>query len=202
MNKLANILIQKGFLKSDQVIDAFSAVPRVEFMPARFRTAAEADIPIPLGYGQMMPSPSVVAYMVELLDAHKGQNVLVAGFGAGWVSALLCHIVGADGHVTSCDSSQAMENDARKNIARFSFIEKDHIIDFYTISTCDDVPLRKPFDRIIVLNPYFVGCPLENRLAKKGILVTPRNNVVHYYKKNDDGELEETVYSGIEFLPL
>ena len=49
MSSIVNILIHKGFLKTDAIIDAFAAVPRTEFMPQRFRSAAEADIPIPLG---------------------------------------------------------------------------------------------------------------------------------------------------------
>lgn len=201
MGKLVNTMIHKGFLKSDNVIDAFAEVPRVEFMPKKFRSASEADIPIPLGYGHMMPAPSIVAYMLELLDPQKGQKILVAGLGSGWISALLCYIVGANGHVSSCDTSESIERDAQENIAKFSFIERDHIIDIYTVKSCDDIIRTSQFDRIIVFDPYFTSCDLESLLSIEGVLVMPRDNVIHCHRKKSSGEVDVDVYNGMIFLP-
>ncbi len=200
-SKIVNEMIHKGCLKTDAIIDAFADVPRVEFMPKRFRSASEADIPIPLGYGHMMPSPSIIANMLELLDVQKGHNVLIAGFGSGWVSALLCHIVGQSGHVTACDVSHAIEEDARANIAKFSFIGRDHIIDLQTVESCKDIQFEKKFDRVIVLDVYFTECNFERFLTQEGILVMPRENKIHRTKKTTDGKINIDAFQKLNFLP-
>lgn len=190
-----------GYLKTDEIIDAFAKVPRVEFMPQRFRSASEADIPIPIGYGQIMAAPSAIAYMMELLTPQKGQSVLVVGFGTGWVSTMLSYITGPQGRVISCDNSEALEEDARKNMAKFSFLKNGYTIDLYTIDGCKSIPHNMTYDRIIVLNPCFSQCALQEWLSYGGIMVTPQNNVVHLYRRLDDGEMDLSVYSDKKFLP-
>ena len=84
MRLLVNKLINKGYLKTDLIIDAFSEIGRIEFVPKELEKEAEADIPLPIGFGQTISQPLTVAFMFELLDPQRGHNVLDIGSGSGW----------------------------------------------------------------------------------------------------------------------
>ena len=103
MNSLINNLIRNGYLKSDLIIDAFSEISRIEFVPKEFEKDANADIALPIGYGQTISQPKTVAIMLELLDSQRGHNILDIGSGSGWTTALLCCIVGKGGRVTAVE---------------------------------------------------------------------------------------------------
>ncbi len=92
MSKLVNELIRQGYLKTDLLIEAFSEISRVEFVPHELEKEAEANVALPIGYGQTISQPLTVALMMELLDPQRGQNVLDIGSGSGWTTALLCYI--------------------------------------------------------------------------------------------------------------
>ena len=89
MSKLANNLIHKGYLKTDIIIEAFSEIDRTEFVPDRFRVVALSDIPLSIGHGQVLPEPSIMAFMLELLRPARSQDILVVGFGGGWIISIL-----------------------------------------------------------------------------------------------------------------
>ncbi len=200
MNRVTNQLIHKGYLKTDSVIDAFAEIPRAEFVPSRLRVAAEADIPIPIGHGVMIPATSVVAYMVELLQAQKGNHVLIAGYGSGWFSALLSFIVGFHGHVTSIGRSEALKKQVVSHIGRFGFIARDHIVDTYIVEDCADIP-DASYDRIIIFDEYYVQCDLVKKLNLGGILVAPIDNVITLFSRTAENGLTKRAFSGMTFFP-
>jgi len=84
MSKLVNELIRQGYLKTDLIIDAFSEISRIEFVPHEFEKESEANIALPIGYGQTISQPLTVAFMLELLDPRRDQNILDIGSGSGW----------------------------------------------------------------------------------------------------------------------
>lgn len=195
MSKLVQTLMQKGHLTDEAVTSALAAVPRTEFIPSKFFSINNSDIPIPLGSGQMLPAPSVIVQMLELLQAKKGDSVLVVGFGGGWVSTLLSHIVGKEGHVSSCDKSQIAKTTAHENTQKFSFIQEGDGINFFTIDSCQQLEQSEKFDRIIVINPDFGMCNLQKHLNTKGRLVTPRKNFVYMYdEESSEGNESETTF--------
>jgi len=200
MNRVTNQLIHKGYLKTDSVIDAFAEIPRAEFVPSRLRTAAESDIPIPIGHGMMIPATSVVAYMIELLQAQKGDQVLVVGYGSGWFSALLSFIVGYNGHVTSIGRSVALQKQVLSHIGKFGFINRDHIVDTYIINDCADMP-DAFYDRIIVFDDYYNRCELEKKLTPGGTMVAPVDNLITLFSFTTEKELKKNVFSGMTFFP-
>lgn len=201
MDKLANDLMQKGHLQTDLLIDAFAHIPRLEFIPAKLRGLCKADVWVPLGSGQIMPAPSVIAAMLELLKLRSGQVVLVAGFGTGWVSALISYAIGSSGHVISCDKSITMEKIARTNVDNFSFIKEGNMIEFFTVDTCRELEDKWKFDRIVVMNPTFSQCQLQQYLKVGGIMVAPQENIIYsYYRKNIE-DIEVKKHEEITFLP-
>jgi len=71
MSKLVNDLIKNGYLKTDALIEAFEHINRIEFVPKEFELEAQMDVALPIGYGQTISQPLVVAMMLELLDPHR-----------------------------------------------------------------------------------------------------------------------------------
>ncbi|MGA1191921.1 MAG: protein-L-isoaspartate(D-aspartate) O-methyltransferase [Bdellovibrionota bacterium] len=85
-------IIARG-IHSSSVISAMQTVPREEFLPDESRNAAYRDQPVPIGHGQTISQPYMVAYMLELLDLKPTDTVLEIGVGSGYASAVLSRIV-------------------------------------------------------------------------------------------------------------
>ena len=99
MDSLVKDLIYSGYLKTDRIIDAFSKIRRVDFVPEDLESAAQANIPLPIGQGQTISQPLTVAFMLEKLEPLPGNKILDVGSGSGWTAVLLAHIVGEKGKV-------------------------------------------------------------------------------------------------------
>ena len=78
---------------SRSVMKAMSTVPRHEFVPVHLRRAAYANRPLPIGYGQTISQPYIVALMTDLLDVESGDVVLEIGTGSGYQAAILAELV-------------------------------------------------------------------------------------------------------------
>ena len=76
----------------DEVVAAMRAVPRHAFVPTEHLERAYADHPLPIGYGQTISQPSLVAYMTELLEIEPGDRVLEIGTGSGYQAAILAEL--------------------------------------------------------------------------------------------------------------
>lgn len=204
MGSLANNLIHKGYLKTDVIIDAFSEIERTEFVPDRFRVAASSDIPISIGHGQLLPEPSVLSFMLELLRPGRDQEVLVVGFGSGWVVALLSYIVGAGGHVTAIDTIAPLRDEAQENISKYNFIARDNISDLQLVQSAENIDGEKKYERIIVVNPGLWDMyDYAQLLQEDGVMVAPIDNIIYYFNnRGDDEEMVEERFDSIRFLPV
>jgi len=94
---LIDDLIAEGWLKTPEIINAFRAVKREDFLPDKDRDLAEMNEALPIGSGQTISQPLVVAFMLEQLQPRAGEKILDIGSGSGWTSALLAHIVSGGG---------------------------------------------------------------------------------------------------------
>ena len=74
------------------VLQAMATVPRHEFVPAEYLDQAYADHPLPIGYGQTISQPYIVAWMTELLELQPGERVLEIGTGSGYQAAVLAEL--------------------------------------------------------------------------------------------------------------
>ncbi|HEY7269271.1 MAG TPA: protein-L-isoaspartate(D-aspartate) O-methyltransferase [Dehalococcoidia bacterium] len=77
-------------IRDERVLSALAAVPRERFVPPDLRSRAYDNTPLPIGYGQTISQPLVVAIMLEALDLRGGESVLDIGTGSGYQAALLC----------------------------------------------------------------------------------------------------------------
>ena len=91
-NMVERQLILRG-IKNQRVIEAFLRVPRHMFVPPSHRDLSYQDTPLPIGYGQTISQPYIVALMVELLNPQEGDEVLEIGTGSGYQTAILAELV-------------------------------------------------------------------------------------------------------------
>jgi protein-L-isoaspartate(D-aspartate) O-methyltransferase len=97
------------------VLDAFLAVPRHLFVDEALRARAYGDGSLPIGHGQTLSQPFIVARMIEMLGLAPGDRVLEIGTGSGYQSALICHVAGA---VRTVERIAALAQRARDNWRR------------------------------------------------------------------------------------
>jgi len=150
---LVHVLVRGGHIRSRRVEDAFRAVPRRLFVPGVPLEQVYADEVIPTKFenGRSISSssqPAIMAVMLEQLDPRPGQRVLEIGAGTGYNAALLAHIVGPDGHVTTVDIDDDIVDGARAHLAAAGFgpdrvrvVRADGVLGY---------PEGAPYDRIIL----------------------------------------------------
>jgi protein-L-isoaspartate(D-aspartate) O-methyltransferase len=105
-----------GYLKSPAVKAAFLNVPRERFVPEDVRRSAYEDVPLPIGRGQTISAPSMIAIMLEEADLKPGESVLEIGAGSGYNAALLAELVRPD-RVVSVERIPELADLARANLA-------------------------------------------------------------------------------------
>ena len=148
------------------VLQAMRRVPRHEFVPPEYLDQAHKDHPLPIGYGQTISQPYIVAYMSENLKLKPGDRVLEIGTGSGYQAAILADM-GTDVYSIEIVPELATEADAR--LKRLGYDAQVRAGDGYF-----GWPDAAPFDAIIVTAaPDHVPLPLLQQLKVGGRLVIP-----------------------------
>ena len=152
-------------IRDERVLAAMAKVPRAEFLPEAWKHAAYEDRALPLGHGQTISQPYIVAAMLEMLDPQPGQSVLEIGTGTGYQAAVLAEL-GAD--VYSAEIVGELADLARENLSRLQ-------IGNASVNHGDgrDAWVEKaPFDRIILAcAPQSLPDVLRHQLAGGGRMV-------------------------------
>lgn len=202
MSKLVNDLIKTGYLKTDIIIDAFSEISRIEFLPQELENQAEANIALPIGYGQTISQPLTVAIMLELLDPQRGQKILDVGSGSGWTTALLSYIVGKTGKIVALEVREELKKIGEQNVNKFGYVTKK-IADFYVADGSKGFSKEAPYDRILVsAATECVPNALKEQLKIGGKIVIPIWNSLWYMEKKGDNDFYKEEYPGFNFVPL
>jgi len=95
MDMVERTIVTRG-IEDERVIEAMRTVPRHEFVPEQYHSRAYADYPLPIGYGQTISQPYIVALMTELLELQPGERVLEIGTGSGYQAAILAEFGGLE----------------------------------------------------------------------------------------------------------
>jgi protein-L-isoaspartate(D-aspartate) O-methyltransferase len=149
------------------VLQAMRTVPRHEFVPARVRVDAYADGPLPIGHGQTISQPYVVALMTELAAVKPGDRVLEIGTGSGYQAAILCAL-GAE--VYTVEIVEPLARDAEAVLRRLGY-GRVHVRHG---DGSRGWPEAAPFDAVVVTAaPPEVPAALLAQLAPGGRLVIP-----------------------------
>ncbi len=182
-----------------RVLDAVRSVPRDRFVPEALRAEAWENHPLPIGGGQTISQPLVVARMCELLELRGEERVLDVGTGSGYHAALLAQLAG---WVYSVEVIPGLAALAAANLAAAG-------IENVTLATGDGrlgLPEYAPFDAINVAAAASPGVPpaLEVQLADGGRLVAPvaaAEQRLVLERRRGDG-LEVHALERVRFVPL
>ena len=182
----------------DAVLDALRAAPREQFVLERTRSLAYANHPLPIGHGQTISQPFIVALMTQLLDVQPHHRVLEIGTGSGYQAAVLGRLAA---EVYSIEIVAELAASASKRLARLGY-------DNVKVLAGDGWrgwPEQAPFDRVIVTAVgERIPPALIEQLTDDGHLVMPLGPANGYqelsvYSKRDDTTLRKLP---VRFVPL
>ncbi|MDR3559673.1 MAG: protein-L-isoaspartate O-methyltransferase, partial [Candidatus Pacebacteria bacterium] len=194
-----------GYLKSDLIIDAFSEIGRIEFLPKDLESEANADVALPIGYGQTISQPRTVAFMLELLDPGRGQNILDVGSGSGWTTALLSYIVGHRGRVTAMERIRELLEQGKANVGKYNYLKEGEggVAEFHLGDGKNGFEKNAPYDRILVsASTFIVPEDLKKQLKIGGKMVIPIKSSLVYLEKKGEDEFSEEHFPGFAFVPM
>ncbi len=195
---LIHHLIETNAMHSENIIDAFTNIDRVNFVLDSNDSEVYADHPLPIGHGQTISQPTTVAMMLEMLKPKEEQKVLDIGSGSGWTTALLAYIVGDKGSVTGLERVPYLVKYGNDNLKKYGW--KNVKI----IQSENGLGLEgEMFDRILVsaaANEF--PLKLTQQLNIGGKLVIPVKNSIFEITKKEDGELQGVEHYGFTFVPL
>lgn len=188
-------------VRDRNVLDAMNCVPRECFVDREFRDRAYEDTPLPIGEGQTISQPFIVAYMIEAARITRGARVLEVGAGCGYAAAVLSRIAG---RVYAVERHASLGRAAAERLRSLGY---------------DNVELRvadgtkgwsetAPFDAIIVsAGGTSVPEALEDQLAPDGVLIMPvgrdgRRQRLLRVRRSANGHFEQEDLGGVAFVPL
>lgn len=185
-------------IKDPAVIAAMRQVPRHRFIPGAYSLFAYVDGPLPIGHGQTISQPSLVAEMTEQLRLKKTDKVLEIGTGSGYQAAILAELVEK---VLSVEIVEPLARQAAQTLAELGFKNvRVRAGDGY-----GGWPEEAPFDAIIVTAaPDHVPQPLLDQLAVGGRLVIPVGKdfqMLELYHRTPTGYERKTL-TFVRFVPL
>ena len=194
-------IVKRG-ISDEQLLSAMRAVPRHLFVPEREQTHAYGDYPLPIGYGQTISQPYIVALMTDLLELKEGDKVLEIGTGSGYQAAVLAEIPGIE--VFTIEIIPELASSARERLESLGYgavhcRQGDGYFGW---------PEQAPFDTIIVTAaPDHVPQPLVDQLTTGGHLVVPVGPPGGYqtlwkFVKGADGEVQAFNMGGVAFVPF
>ena len=198
MNMVSTQVIARG-ITDERVIQAMRKVERHLFVPEEYAHRAYDDDPVPIGYGQSISQPYIVAFMTELLKLDSTDRVLEIGTGSGYQAAILAEICKS---VYTIELIPQLANRAKNLLAELGY--KNLFVkagDGYK-----GWPEYAPFDAIIVTcAPTHIPRPLEKQLKEGGRMIIPVGEkyvqeLVLLEKK--DGRLRRRNVLPVTFVPM
>jgi len=198
--KMVSRQIAARGVKNERVLEAMRTVPRHLFVPETIEDRAYADSPLPIGDGQTISQPYIVALMSELLETGPNQRVLEIGTGSGYQAAVLSELVD---QVYSIEIKQALHLRAARLLAELEYgnVHTRHADGYYGWSE------QAPFDGIMITAAVdHVPPPLLRQLVDGGRLVLPLGhpfsyqNLVVVTKEGEDFRLRQI--TGVLFVPM
>lgn len=199
---LLDTLIQEDWLKTPRIIEAFKKIAREDFLPAEIKNLADLNEALPIGYGQTISQPAVVAFMLELLDPRPGDKILDIGSGSGWTTALLAQLAGPKGKIIAIEVIPELKEFGEKNVEKYNFLEKG-VVEFFCIDGSKGYQKEAPFDRILTsAEAKEVSKEWRDQLKIGGRIVTPIGNSIWLFQKKSEKDFESTEYPGFVFVPL
>jgi len=199
---LVDSLISENWLKTKEIIEAFKKIKRVDFLPEPLKEFAESNEAFPIGEGQTISQPLVVALMLELLEPKQGERIMDIGSGSGYTTALLSEIVGDKGKIVSIERIPELFNFGKANVSKYSFIEKG-IVEYVLGDGSKGFEKYSPYDKILIsAASEKLEEPWKKQLKLGGRVVLPIHSSIYLFIKKGDNIFEQKEYPGFSFVPL
>jgi protein-L-isoaspartate(D-aspartate) O-methyltransferase len=185
----------------ERVVETLRTVPRHEFVPESRRGAAYSDRPLPIGEGQTISAPHMVAIMADLLDLGDGDTVLEVGTGCGYHAAVTAELVGA-ANVYSVEYHESLAAETRERLDRLGY----GAVSVRTGDGHEGWPDHAPYDRayLTCAAPEFPGRVVE-QVRPGGILLAPigtTSQTLVRGRRREDGSLDRENHGGVRFVRM
>ena len=221
-----------GGQRDPEVLGALRRVDRRLFLPAAAAAEADADRALPIGRGQTCSEPSMVAFMLDLLEIEADQTLLEIGSGSGYAAAAAALLAGPRGRVIACEALPSLAAAMRANLERWRDGLRERAeagrraadwaapIEIVVADGSLGFPARAPFDRILLsagvnrsargtgragrepAGRGFSERPLLAQLADGGILLYPETLGELLRVRKRGAALERDAWTGVAFVPL
>ena len=191
--------IRRRGVRDDRVLSVMEEIPRHLFVPKEIRHLAYTDEPLPIGEGQTISQPYIVAEMTAALRLSGTEKVLEIGTGSGYQTAILARLCR---ELVSIERVALLANDAQRRLANMELGNVTFIVGDGSLGN----PERAPFDRILsaAASPS-VPAPWVSQLSEGGIVVLPvggryEQELTRVTRVGD--RIKTEVLGGCRFVPL
>lgn len=202
--KLRDKMVREQMIARDinnpKVLNVMGEVPRHLFVPKDIQKYAYSDKALPIGEGQTISQPYIVALMSQILDLKPGMKVLEIGTGSGYQSAVLSDLVG---ETYSIEIIPKLARQAEGRLKKLEYPVKVKNADGYY-----GWEAYAPFDRIIITAAAnHIPRPLLDQLKPGGKLILPLGNTRFYQtltlvQLKENGKTDVSYYSQVRFIPM
>lgn len=197
--EMVRLQIERRGVRNRAVLDAMRAVPRHLFVPEALRRSAYEDHPLPIGHGQTISQPYIVAAMTEMLDPKTTDRVLEIGTGSGYQAAVLARLVR---HVYSIEIVEPLGRQAQARLAELGY----HNVTVRIGDGYEGWPEEAPFDKILLTAaPPEVPHKLIEQLRAPGRLVAPVGTgwqELVVIEKDSRGQIRRRTEFPVMFVPM
>ena len=199
-NRMVKVIRSYG-LKDQAVLNAMAAVPRHQFVPNENSSQAYTDRPLPIGYGQTISQPYIVAEMTRLLKLTPGSRVLEIGTGSGYQAAVLTEFTP---QVHTIEIVEPLAQAAKKRLKRLGY----HVVQVRAGDGYYGWPDKAPFEAIIVTAAAGqIPPPLIKQLAPGGRMIIPVGGALAtqwltLVEKDKAGTVRSSALMPVRFVPF
>lgn len=190
--------IEARGISDPRVLAAMQSIPRHEFVSKELAAKAYEDHPVPIGHGQTISQPYIVAYMTALLQVEPQHNVLEIGTGCGYQTAVLAQL---GGRIYTIEIVEDLLKMARSNLERSGV----HNVEYYCGDGGQGWPKSMQFERILAAAAApRVPEPLLKQLAVGGRMILPVGTDIQdlILIEHTDSGFTRTRLLGVRFVPL
>lgn len=193
-------LRRRGITEPD-ILDAFRAVPRDQFVDRQYAAQAYEDHPLPIEAGQTISQPYIVALMIQAAAIKSGEKVLEVGSGSGYAAAVVSRIAA---HVIGVERRHELVEVARERLQRLGYAN----VQIVEGDGTKGWPAEAPYDVILAAaSGSHVPKSLIDQLAPGGRLVMPVGEPGWVQKlvrvtKGNEGSLQQSDLGSVRFVPL
>jgi protein-L-isoaspartate(D-aspartate) O-methyltransferase len=198
-NRMVESQLRQRGVHDERALEAMSRVPRHQFVPQRYQAQAYEDHPIPIGFGQTISQPYIVALMLEALSLQPSDRVLEVGTGSGYQTALLAELAA---QVCSIERHAPLAENAASILRSLGYTNVTVLVG----DGSKGLPEQAPFDAIIVSAAApKLPAALFHQLAEGGRMIVPvgppEAQELQLIRKRD-GRPAVSHLEGCRFVPL